>query len=91
MSETVIIFTERFKNDLLRVDSKKILTHILDDMDLLCHMPKMGSKDIPVSIKNRFGSAIRKLSIPPFCILYEVSSDADLIVILGMIHQRQAK
>ena len=86
-----VIFTERFKNDLLQVHSKKVRDRIMNDMDLLQHVPELGSKEMPASITERFGSNIRKLVIGPFLVLYKTLPETNAVLVLGMVNQRQAR
>lgn len=84
-----IIFTERFAQDLRRVKSSKMRGKILDVMDMLYQVPTMGSRSLPTSIIEQYGKNVRKLPVSPFLIICQTLDDGSILV-LGMIHQKQA-
>lgn len=85
-----IIYTDGFLEDMLQVNTQKLEDKIFDAIDLLPHIPIMGSTNLPDSIAARYGFNVRKLPVKPFDVIYEITDDKDF-VILGLLHQRSAK
>jgi len=88
---TRTILAERFKKDLRsKVTSKKVYEEIRTKVKYLNIIPTMGSTDLPESIIQTFGDGVRKLSNPPFLIIYEYDESAELITVYALVHERLA-
>ena len=82
--------SEGFKSDLLQVYSDWLLEDIYALVDSLKTMPCMGSRNLPASIRKRYGDRARKLVIDPFDIIYLYDEEHDIVEVAGLIHQRAA-
>lgn len=87
---TRVLLSEGFKQDVLIVESDRVLAGIFRALDLLEIMPTAGSRDVPASASALFGQGVRKLVVSPFDIIYRYDEDADEVRVAGLIHQRAA-
>lgn len=86
-----IIYTDAFIEDMLGVKLASKRDEILGKVDLLSDFPDLGSANVPKSIRQEYGSSIRKLVVSPFDIVYEYDQDAQAVYVLGLVHQRAAR
>ena len=88
---TKTILTERFKKDIRsKVTSRRVYEEIKTKVKYLDIIPTMGSTDLPESIIQTFGDGVRKLSNPPFLIIYEYDANTQTNTVYALIHERQA-
>jgi len=88
---TRTILTELFRKDIRsKVTSKRIFEEIKTKVKYLNVIPTMGSTDLPESVIQTFGENVRKLSNPPFLIIYEYDENEQLVTVYALIHERQA-
>lgn len=87
MSE--IHYSDSFLVELAQVTSPSVEHRIFDAIDLLPHVPILGSTSLPKAIAQRYGSNVRKIPVKPFGVIYEIRDDGDFLI-LGLIHQRAA-
>ena len=87
---TKVLLSEGFKQDLLGVESDRVLSAIFNALDLLEVMPTAGSRDVPESALALFGPGVRKLVVSPFDIIYRYDEVSDEVRVAGLIHQRAA-
>ena len=83
-------FSERFAEDLARIESPRPEARILADLDNIEAFGEFGSSNIPESIRQEFGSGVRKIAVNPFDLIYTLYPDADLARIEALAHQRSA-
>lgn len=84
-----IVFTANFLEDMLQVTSPRLEDALFDAIDLLPYAPALGSRALPDSIKSAFGNEARKISVPPFDVIFTETSEGDFLI-LGLVHQRAA-
>ena len=85
-----LVYTDSFIEDMTMVELASKRDEIFDKINLLSDFPDLGSANVPVSIRLRFGSSVRKLVISPFDVVYEHDQASDSVNILGLVHQRAA-
>lgn len=87
-----IIYTDSFLDDavdLVELESKE--EEIFNAIELILHVPVLGSRNLPSSIIKRFGNTVRKLVVSPFLIIYEIDDQQKRIMVLGLIPERMAR
>ncbi|MBQ9058809.1 MAG: hypothetical protein IJ125_06465 [Atopobiaceae bacterium] len=52
---------------------------------------EIGSRIVPDSIRERFGTGVRKVVVNPFDLIYTYYPDENLVRIEALVHQRAAK
>ena len=85
-----LIYTEGFITDMIKVEQATKRAEIMRTVDLLSSFPELGSSNTPLSIRERFGTKIRKLAVNPFLVIYEYDQQNDAVCIYGLDHQREA-
>lgn len=85
-----IIYTMGFLEDMLQVESERVENEIFHALDLLPHVPVLGSCSVPSSLQGKYGANARKMAIPPFDVVYAITDDEDFLV-LGVVHMRSAR
>lgn len=88
MSE--ILYTDGFFHDMLAVTSPKVETAIFHAIDLLPSIPVLGSTNLPESIIAAYGLTVRKMPVKPFDVIYSILDNDDFLI-LGLLHQKQAR
>ena len=83
-------YSERFVNDLALIESPKLEARILADLDNIELFGEFGSSNIPKSIKEQFGTGVRKLAVNPFDLIYTYSPEKDLVRVEALVHQKAA-
>lgn len=83
-------FSERFAEDLARIESPKLEAGILADLDNIEVFGEFGSSNVPRSIRQEFGSGVRKVAVNPFDLIYTLYPDTGLARIEALVHQRSA-
>lgn len=72
------------------VDLPSKIDDIYTAIDMLPVLPTLGSRNLPPSLIEEFGTTVRKLAVPPFLVIYEILEEEDIILVQGLIHQRAA-
>ncbi|MEG0147329.1 MAG: sirohydrochlorin cobaltochelatase, partial [Raoultibacter sp.] len=80
----------RFADDLARVTSAQVEKRIYENLDNIEAFGAFGSRNVPDSIKQRFGDAVRKVAVNPFDLVYTYESEANLAYIEALILRRTA-
>ena len=83
-----LVFAERFIADMTQVSSARVRNRILNEVDLLRENPELGSALVPQGVIDRFGPQVRRLSVPPFLVVYLIAGEE--IHVLGIMHARRA-
>lgn len=83
-------YSERFVNDLALIESPKLEARILADLDNIELFGEFGSSNIPKSIKEQFGTGVRKLAVNPFDLIYTYYPEKDLVRVEALVHQKAA-
>lgn len=83
-----IDFAEEFIEDMLQVEISSKEEEIFEAISLLEEAPEIGSQILPLSIRRRFGSDVRKLVVKPFDVIYQYYPESDLVYVVGLWHQR---
>ncbi len=86
-----IDFSEGFIEDMLQVLLPSKREEIFDRISLLEHVPEIGSRIVSDVVRLRFGDEVRKLVVNPFDVVYQYYPELDLVYVLGLIHQRDAR
>ena len=81
-------YSERFVNDLALIESPKLEARILADLDNIELFGEFGSSNIPKSIKEQFGTGVRKLAVNPFDLIYADYTAKDLVRVEALVHQK---
>ncbi len=84
-----ILYADPFIDELSQVTSARVINAIFDAIDLLPTIPSMGSKKLPQAIVDKYGSAVRKLVVKPFLVIYKELESGDILV-LGLMYGRAA-
>lgn len=82
--------TAGFEDDLDVVQSDRVLCDILSTVTILETLPSMGSLDVPAYLALQFGEGVRKIPVNPFDIVTRYDEEADVVDVLGLVHQRAA-
>ncbi|WP_139653314.1 hypothetical protein [Raoultibacter phocaeensis] len=83
--------TDTFNEDVAgRVETLRVLNDIEYAITTIQTIPTVGSSHLPESILQQFGNGVRKISCPPFLIIYEYFPSENRAVVYGLIHERQA-
>ncbi len=83
-----LVYTASFLEDMLSVELESKEGEVFSLCDLLADNPGLGSANLPLSIKQRYGEQVRKLIVSPFDIVYEYDAASDTVYLLGLVHQR---
>jgi hypothetical protein len=86
-----IRITEGFIDDMLQVQNESKQNEIWYALSLLETFPEMGSRILSPTIKQRFGSNVRKIEVNPFDVIYRYIPEDNLLCIEGLIHQRAVR
>lgn len=84
-------YSERFADDLARVSSPRVEERILGLLDSLDPLPELGSRNLPPSVRERFGEGVRKVAANPFDLVYTYYPEDDLVRVEDLVHQRLAR
>ena len=52
---------------------------------------EIGSADIPETTRERYGTAVRKMAIRPFDLVYEYDRESDVVYVHALIPFRQVR
>lgn len=86
-----LVYTEGFVDDLARVERASKRDEIFHYAAMLADFPKAGSPNVAASVVEEYGSALRKLAVRPFLVVYEYREDEDAVYFLGLVHQKKAR
>ncbi len=85
-----LLFSERFADDLSRVETAKLEQRILENLKNIERFGDIGSSLVPKSIKRDFGSNVRKIAVNPFDLVYTYYPESDTAYVEALVHQRAA-
>ena len=85
-----LFFSERFADDLSRVEIAKLERRILESLKNIERFGDIGSGLVPKSIKRDFGDRVRKIAENPFDLVYTYDPESDTAYIEALVHQRTA-
>lgn len=83
-------YSERFAEDLARVTPSRIENRVLQVLDDIESFAEFGSRNVPASIRDRFGNGVRKVAVTPFDLVYTYYPQKDLVRVEALVHQRAA-
>lgn len=86
-----LVRTSRFIKDVNKVYSVRLDVKLLKALNQIELFPNSGSSDIPQSIKAKYGPRIQKVALKPFDLIYLYEEEADIVILLALIHMRHAK
>lgn len=87
-SMATLDFSEGFVDDLAEVSSERVREAVYAVLAPLAALPNYGSPDIPLSVKRKFGSNVRKLVVAPYDIIYTYDEETDVVRVHGLVPQR---
>lgn len=85
-----LFFSERFADDLSRVETAKLERRILENLKNIERFGDIGSGLVPKSIKRDFGDRVRKIAVNPFDLVCTYDPESDTAYIETLVHQRTA-
>ena len=85
---TRIRISEAFVASTAKIYSDRVFDVVYHSLELIGEFPEIGSLDLPLAIKQRFGEDCRKVVVDPFDILYRYDQEKDVVYIAELIHQR---
>ena len=85
-----LVYSDAFIEDMTTVELASKRNEVFDRIDLLSDFPELGSSNVPMSIRLRFGDSVRKLVVCPFDVVYEYDRSCESVHVLGLVHQRAA-
>lgn len=85
-----MLISDGFKRDLLKIETDRMFEAALGSLDLLEIMPTAGSRNVPVSVRERCDGAVRKLVVGPFDVVYRYDEEVDTVYVVGLLRQREA-
>lgn len=53
--------------------------------------PEIGSKNLPLSIKEEFGDAVRKVAVSPFDLIYEFKEEENAVFVYALVPMRPVR
>ena len=65
--------------------------HLLRALRAIEMFPEIGSADIPETTRERYGTAVRKMAIRPFDLVYEYDRESDVVYVHALIPFRQVR
>lgn len=86
-----MVLTEGFLVDASDIWSDAVMDDLKDVLTAIEIFPRIGSRDVPASIRERFGEGVLKAVVPPFDLIYEYDEVADAVTVYGLVHFRQAR
>lgn len=86
-----IIYAEEFLDDAAAIWSSSVQRHLVKALQAIEAFPELGSANIPESIRERYGARVRKMAICSFDLDYEYDSEADVVLVYGLVPFRQAR
>lgn len=86
-----LIYTDSFIEGVVAVRSEALREQVFDTAELLASFPELGTSNIPRSIHVRYGEQVRKLTVPPFILIYEYEAETDRVFLLGLDHSRKVE
>ncbi len=84
-------FSERFANDLSKVESPRVFSEILAALDSIERFGAFGSANMPASIQKEYGSQVRRIPVYPFDLIYTFYSEENLCRVEALVHQRSVR
>lgn len=84
-----IVPTEGFVDDLAQVWSCRVTAYIRESLEALQTFPRLGAADLPKGIKRTYGDSVRRLSVPPFDLIYEFDEEADSVYVYALVPCRR--
>lgn len=86
-----MVYSPRFARELARVTSVRVERKIYKILGIVEEIPRIGSTNIPGSIRAEFGENVMKMVVDPFDIFYEYFEELDTVYVYTLVHQRQAR
>ena len=86
-----MIYTEGFLDDAACVYSPKVQADLENALAAIEAFPRIGSADVPSSIREQFGDGVLKAIVKPFDLIYEYLEEADSVVVYGLVPFRAAR
>ncbi|MEF2655706.1 MAG: sirohydrochlorin cobaltochelatase [Eggerthellaceae bacterium] len=84
-------FSDRFATDLADVESDRVFDLIMECLSNIERFGEFGSRNIPRSIKQKFGENVRKAAVNPFDLVYTYYDECNVVRVEALVLQRQAR
>lgn len=85
-----MVFAERFLEDASHVWSERLRLSLANVLLNIEAFPEIGSKNLPLSIKEEFGGDVRKVAVSPFDLIYEFKKDENAVFVYALVPMRSA-
>lgn len=86
-----MIYTEGFLDDASYIYSPRVQEDLANALGAIETFPRVGSRAVPASVKERFGDDVLKIVVKPFDLIYEYLEEADVVVAYGLVPFRAAR
>ena len=86
-----MIYTEGFLDDAAAIWSERVKRSLVQALAALESFPEIGSTDVADSIRERYGSEVRKMTVGSFSLVYEYDRTADEVWVYGLVPMRRAR
>ncbi len=86
-----LVLTEGFVDDLSQVWSERVASRVRESLEALETFPRLGATDMPKGIKRTYGDSVRRLSVPPFDLIYEFDEKADSVLVYALVPCRRMR
>ena len=85
-----IIYTESFAKDFAIIELEGKRNEVIECIERLAVLPIIGSRNLPKSIEEKYGSNVRKLVVKPFDAIYEYNEKDNEIRVYGLVPAKMA-
>ena len=86
-----MVYAEEFLEGASLIWSDSVRSHLVNALHAIEAFPEIGSTDVPVSLRERYGESVRKFTIRPFDLVYEYDGEADTVLVYGLVPFRRAR
>ena len=86
-----MVFSERFLDDASCVWSERLRLSRVGVLSNIEAFPEIGSKNLPLSIKEEFGDAVRKAAVSPFDLIYEFKEEENAVFVYALVPMRSVR
>ncbi len=87
---TRLRYTEQFLDDASTIYSKRMEKRLRLTLQMIEMFPESGSRNLPASIIEAFGLQVRKCAVGPFDVIYEYDPSSEMVILHGLVSQKQA-
>ena len=88
---TRMVYAQRFVDDVAQITSDRVYGSLRRTMAAIEAFPRIGSSDVPESVRTLFGDRVRKAVVNPFDVVYEYDDQDDTVLVYALIACKRAK